>query len=516
MNHLCKILLVDDEYLLRQGLKYLCSWEEEGFTIIGEASNGVEALELTKKLQPHIVITDIVMPLLDGVELIKEIKSYDAHIQIVVLSSHENFDYVKESFKFGVKDYILKPKLSPDELLPLLRNMRTSLSLESPNSNSPTVSISHILAASLSGFQNPQDYLHQLKIHFPYDAFILVTTDFSHYCQDIQALGFIKETIIAPYITQYLSSFHTSDFTLSPSTYALLINGASIDLNKIISQIEALTTVLNTHIPRTQFALSQSFTSLNELKAIYHTNKQLLTYSFFFEELVILQVHLIPKKQNAVIFDFNAFYHFWDCLDSSMVKDSLSSYIKEVAENLSSDVITLKKFIENIIYSSIHYIEKMGFDISSFTLLKITCLKDIENTKYIQELLHVVTKTINEIFIELATQSDHSQHYITEKVIGYIKENYGEQISLATVAENLHLNYSYLSSCFNNHAKESFTDCLNKIRISKAKELLLNVDLSISEISGAVGYTDQSYFGKVFKKLTGFTPSTYRRHHLYS
>ena len=128
MNNLCKILIVDDEYLLRQGIKYLVDWNKEGFDIIGEASNGKEALDFIEKLKPHIIISDIVMPIMDGVDLAKIAKTKYPEIQIVILSGYSDFNYVKDTFKLGVNDYILKPKLDPEELVLLLKNTACNIS----------------------------------------------------------------------------------------------------------------------------------------------------------------------------------------------------------------------------------------------------------------------------------------------------------------------------------------------------------------------------------------------------
>ena len=127
MDNLCKILIVDDEYLLRQGIKHLVDWRKEGFEIVGEASNGKEALDLIEMLKPHIVISDIVMPVMDGIDLAKIMKSKYPEVQIVILSGYGDFDYVKSTFKVGVNDYILKPKLNPEELLLLLKNIASNI-----------------------------------------------------------------------------------------------------------------------------------------------------------------------------------------------------------------------------------------------------------------------------------------------------------------------------------------------------------------------------------------------------
>ena len=111
MKELYSVLIVDDESILRNGLKHICDWEEEGFQLIGEAANGKEALEIIKDKEPNIVITDLIMPEIDGVELTKIIKKDYPNTKVLVLSNVSEFEYVKDTFKYGIHDYLLKTHL---------------------------------------------------------------------------------------------------------------------------------------------------------------------------------------------------------------------------------------------------------------------------------------------------------------------------------------------------------------------------------------------------------------------
>ena len=121
MNDYCKILIIDDEYIMRQGIKHMLDWERQGFQIVGEAANGKEGLELLASLHPHIVLCDIVMPQMDGVDFSKVVQKIYPEIQIIILSSYDNFNYVKGALQNGAVDYVLKPTLNPQELLGILK-----------------------------------------------------------------------------------------------------------------------------------------------------------------------------------------------------------------------------------------------------------------------------------------------------------------------------------------------------------------------------------------------------------
>ena len=147
IQELCRTLIVDDEMLIRQGIKHYINWEEEGFQIIGEASNGQEALELIELMNPHIILTDIVMPIMGGEELTRIVKTKYPHIEIIILSSFGEFEYVRSTFQSGVVDYILKPKLNSQELLNVLKKAvnRIPLFHLKENKQDMNLSVTHII-----------------------------------------------------------------------------------------------------------------------------------------------------------------------------------------------------------------------------------------------------------------------------------------------------------------------------------------------------------------------------------
>lgn len=126
MKNLQKIVIIDDEMILRNGFKYLCDWESHGFTIAGEAANGIEGFHLVEQIRPEIVITDIVMPGMDGISLTAQIKEHFPDTHIIVLSSYDDFSYAKSGFKLGIDDYLLKPELEASDLLHLLERLSIS------------------------------------------------------------------------------------------------------------------------------------------------------------------------------------------------------------------------------------------------------------------------------------------------------------------------------------------------------------------------------------------------------
>ena len=178
MNEYLKILIVDDEFIMRQGIAHMIDWEKEGFQIIGQASNGQEALEIIKENVPDIIISDVVMPQLNGIELAKVIQNNYPQIKIIILSSYSDFEYVKSSFQNGAVDYILKPSLNPSEMLKTLKkisNQNKSNTDETGDSNSNT---NNMINRLILGFDVNIDYEH-LNSLFTCPSFCLFGLNFS-------------------------------------------------------------------------------------------------------------------------------------------------------------------------------------------------------------------------------------------------------------------------------------------------------------------------------------------------
>lgn len=167
----------------------------------------------------------------------------------------------------------------------------------------------------------------------------------------------------------------------------------------------------------------------------------------------------------------------------------------------------MKNLTKNLLYNYLMEIER--YEVES-EQLRQQYFNWIDNTHYIEEFVQVFQDIIEKLEALRVYQLEAEDVKIS-KMKKYIKEHYQEQLELSEIAENFNFNYHYLSSYFNKHTKEGFSGYLNKIRIEKACELLRKGDMSISQISAAIGYSDHSYFCRVFKKMIGNTPSSYKR-----
>ena len=156
-----KVLIVDDEYIMRQGLKYMIDWEQEGFEIVGEATNGAEALQCIETLTPQIIICDIVMPQLDGVDFSEAVHRMYPRIQTIIVSGYDKYEYVRHTLINGVVDYILKPTLNPEELRRVLQKAVDRIPGARMGSTSGEVHYEHLVERYLLGHDNEWNSFHE-------------------------------------------------------------------------------------------------------------------------------------------------------------------------------------------------------------------------------------------------------------------------------------------------------------------------------------------------------------------
>lgn len=515
MNEFCKILVVDDEFIMRQGIKYMIDWEQEGFQIVGQASNGNEAIEIIKNTHPHIVISDIVMPQIDGIELTRYIQSNYPEIQIIILSSYSDFEYVKSSFKYGAVDYILKPSLNPQELIKTLKKVSSKIpnfTLDSTKSSNTN----NILNRLILGFDTNIDFksLNNLFINPSFCLFgINLKIICNNYDKRIKLIDFI--------ISKINDEFSLNDFNcvietvnIENNALILVINFQDKNFIKIQKKLTAISNIVSSDFPEVFFVLSKKFDSIKNIKLVYENDFLILTQQYFYNK----NIHLLcsenfksPEPPNK--FNFKSFSESVSILNIAHAFEMLTDYIKNAITNKSIAEFELKTLLQNSFYNIIYNFEYLNFDSVALNDLKHNCFDKINNSKYAEDLIANYESLINYFNEIIDTSQNKINSHIVNKITQYVYEHYDEQLTLADVSKLFNFNYYYLSSYFSSYNKEGFNEFLNKIRIEKACTFLKQ-DIPISDISSLVGYSDHSYFCKVFKKFTGLTPSKFRKNNI--
>lgn len=502
----CKIIIVEDELLMRQGIKNIVNWESEGFKIVGEAANGKEALELISWLHPHIVVTDIVMPVMDGIELTATLAERFPEIKVVVLSSYSDFNYVKPTLQNGAADYLLKPALSPENLLSTMQAAAAKISgftlHRNHNSDNLSDSVQSILGKAAAGFSDENDYSF-LSDFFKKDSFLLCNI----FCSEPDKTALARsetEKNLEKFLAESKAIIFEHDRRL-----LLLVNYSSSYFQDVLDELKHLSAQIRSRITGVFIAAAAPFSKLTELHATFTAVIAAAEKYFYYPNDSFYLANNDEKTPER--FDLQRFSSY---LSMSQIWNAMDMFATFTINALNAKTMSkreIKSFIQSTLYQVFTVFGELPVNNTSLENLKRGYLTTIEQAKTADDLIDLVCVIVEDYLQIEAKYRPTAQSDTIVKIIDYINEHYAEPLSLGELAERFAFNYNYLSTYFSSHSAEGFSEYLNRLRIQHASELLLKSDMAINEICGVVGYTDHSYFTKVFKKSTGKTPREFRQ-----
>lgn len=510
MKSFYKVLIVDDESILRNGLKHLCNWEDEGFKLIGEASNGKEALEIIEEKEPNIVITDLIMPGIDGIELSRIIKNKYPRIKVLVLSNVSEFDYVKESFKYGIHDYLLKTEASPESMLPILKNMVKEIDSNILNENNYSEErvLEDLTLDLILGKQIDEESLEVLEKYFTLESYCLLISEIYN-DDDSKELENIKK-IIKSNIRDNLEKYIKITIFIK-NKIVIVINYDENNQLKMLRDIEVVTKDIYENYEVSPFILVEGNNIKNNINSSYEEALFIKNKSIYFNKALVRK-NDIRERSIKIKFDYDLFNSFIGKLDFNECINMIKKYLYIVKENTYMEEYDLKKFCQNLIYNALSSLENYDSELVNISKKKIVLFKKIDIARDFGELINIVIDTFNYID-DLSQNSLNSKNntYIIKIVKDYVDKNYRDEISVATISKDLNINYNYLSYCFKNETNENLSSYISKVRVEKAKIYLEDFKIPIADISEMVGFSEHNYFSKIFKKYTSFTPTEYRR-----
>lgn len=515
-----KVIIADDEPYICSLLQNLINWEEIGFYIVGIANNGRIALEMIKSQKPDVVITDIRMPGLDGLDLVKEVQQIDLNVSFILISGHKEFEYAYSAIKYGVEYYMLKP-INKEELLNNLYLIKSKLfqkqDIETSLTKMAEIARKGLLIKIASSSADLKELnLQALSANYMFDknfsccSLALMKPDYKIDLENSQK-KVIKEQI-ETLIYKYLNNSSLDLETLINDDGILIFMNHSdtIDVQALCNELQSHTYKKYYEYCSITISIDINVTPLNQIS---------------YDKIKNTLIHRISVGTNQVINSFLVSPESKTLLN----KDSLSIY-KQAIE--ISDKPTMESWFAN---HRILFLDKTISPISQFNqALQLTQILEVS----LEELYHgsetnsfdmVLTQkalfdattrlslftkmkeiVLSEMEKYIAYNSGKDTHYV-RIAKQYISEHYHESISLEDIASLLYVNPSYFSGLFKKDEGINFIDYLTNYRIGMAKELLKDRKLNIAEVGNMIGYKNAKYFSKIFYKVVGITPSDYKK-----
>ncbi len=520
MIKLYKLLIVDDNQTHIDCVKDYIDWDVLNFTEIMTASNGEEAMSIYERFCPDLIITDVVMPLCDGLELVKRIRSIDKKVHIIFMSCHDDFEYVRHALDSKITAYILKP-IEPDTLKETVLNVVEDIEHMERVTNAERAAKEILPLAKESILYR---YLYQEK------------PDISKELLGYANLEKIEQAIVVKYIMlnhekadfgpyalldtiyEAFDDFETNAITENPNIVIVMISSQEKDSDFLTKVTETLQRHLDDVSHKYNLELALGISNVHD--SMQHTHTMLTqaahalegTYNlkpndmFFYEDL---------EKSEATVqadYDIYSLRHDLSELINSCDENALDNFMdKYYPQNAKPNQDSTKALCFTTITTLRLLMAERNADINELfespdiiwsKLNKFDTIKDTYH--WLKNILSACCEFVSEI-------EKKNKHKLIKDIINYIDEHYMDITSVNQLAADLFISAGYAKNMFKKHTGQTIFDYLVDKRISEAKKILADPTVKVYEVSRLVGYTSRSHFADTFKRKTGMTPKEYQQ-----
>lgn len=510
-----RIVVVEDEYRIRSGVVKLINKISPEYEIVGEAENGAIGIDLITLNKPDLVIVDIKMPEMDGIEMLMQLKEKGIKHKTVILSGYSDFEYAQKAIKIGVCEYLLKP-ITASDLEQTLKNVEKEIRMEKMlEANQPQVlsSLENIFQNLALSDNNKTGEMHKYLLEkYEIDSngeFAAVSIYVGAHSDEIRN----KTKKIA---ASMLDKFHSTrysifELTLHHELVILLYNSSDFILLERYFQNIIVKEVIREGIKDTVFAWAQ-FRGLENLKNILYTLRKELKWSIVLGEGVLISYPKTAQFNTKLVqypIDIETNAKSAACaFDVLKLKRLFGDFLSWWCKELYQPAGVTEAFIR-FASSIINVIKEIDYEVYERINQKET-LQGIMDAVTWNELSNALTAIIDRIS-ESERKGNPVVSLVIKKVLSIVNECYKDGITLDEIAVRLNITPEYLGSLFSKEAGVNFSSYIKEFRIKKAKELLIGTELKTYEIAEKVGYPDPKYFSRVFKEATGMTPGEYQK-----
>jgi len=532
-----KVFLVEDEKVVREGIRRNVQWEQYGFQYTGDAADGELALPMIREIKPDLLITDIKMPFMDGLSLIKIVRKELPRTKIVIISGYDDFSYAQQAIHLGVEQYLLKPIIK-EKLVEMLNEMREKMQEELSQQQYienfkreareyENFSRRQFFEQVVSGGLSVPEIYEKAKnlnidIIAPYYNIVLFSLSSSEYDGSVPESYTENLATVQNNVTRYFIDHpELIFFRWNITTYAVLVKGSSE------SEIERNTAECIENIRNLCAEAGQdvswyisSGTPVSRISAIpgcFAEASRILSYRYLCPDEHILSEASIMKlrKNNRSQADWKKE------IDMEYVRKFLSSgtenetpvFLDQVLQNVDEEFASYPVFCKylamSVYLAAVKYLDSIGCSVNSLWSPEF---QPDEGISTLDQAKQYVQKVIRQTIELRDLEGIKQQRDILRHAMDFIDKHFSDaSVSLDRVAKEVNISPNYLSAIFSQEVGQTLTEYLTVKRIDEAKRLLRHTDKLLSEIAYEVGYKDSRYFSFVFKKITGSTPSDYRK-----
>lgn len=518
-----KVFFVEDEIITREGIRENVDWQANGFEFCGEAADGEMALPLLRTTQPDVLITDIKMPFMDGLQLSKIVRECMPWVKIVILSGHDEFEYAQEAIKLGVTDYLLKP-VTVQKLQTVLQKLVVQLDQERKEQASlkklqeqveenRAMLSERLLFKLVVGAVSPTEALEKGQV-------LGLNLSARHYLVVILKIELRDRS--EPYDHDEYQRIQNQVIGLleqNPDIFVLKRDWGDLILimkghteEYIKEECDVLIEEIREDLAKTRYQVTVG---------VGTSKKQLTEISQSFVEALVNAEHPAGEHKSGL----NRAVEQAELLkvDKSAVENYLRSgaknefdeffriYLGPLGETALKSTLIRNYIFVDVVLAVAKLINDLGGDVDK-VLPELNSIEvTMANIKTIEQLREQAYKILSSALTYRDSQPKGQYKKLIRESKEYIASQFTDpELSLNVVAANANLSASHFSVVFSQETGQTFKEYLTELRINKARELLRMTSLRSADIAYQVGYNDPHYFSSVFKKHTGFSPIEFR------
>lgn len=512
-----RIMIVDDEVIIRTGLAKVIKWKEIGIELLQPAASAEEALRRIPEEHPHILLTDIRMKHMNGLELAAKAKELLPEIETIILSGYDDFVYMQQAIRQGVSDYLLKSS-RPEEIMKTVLKVKQSIEEKWKHHNQDQYKNKEIRnrlfeqlviegAAAAVDFNLLSEYLPRLLpqpeasgSHFRVG--VVTAEGWDESAAATSLLLFAVDNMLHELVScETLIHKQRIVVAVHRKTDAEIGSHPQAALDKIERLLKC----------RVCLSIGKPVHRAEDLHDSYTTAEYAHSYKPILEKPILDYSDIAVRKGGKTVCSHEEELELSAILlenDSIALKNWVHRYIHPELEDPQMTIESLKSLTRSAALSAHRWLDRVlaatgrtgsiDEQLGPLVFHRGTALKDVlfQHLLALMELYH--------------HRLGEGQATHTQKAMAYIQQNLGNDVSLQQVAKFVHLHPNHLSEVFKKEAGITFGDYVTRQKINRAMEILTVSPAKVAEVAGMVGFEDIKYFSQVFKKFTGKTPSEYR------
>lgn len=519
-----KAILCDDNEIILEGLKTGINWSSMDITVVGTADDGLKAQQMIERYSPDILITDIRMPIMDGIELIRWAKKHNERLTVIVISGYDDFQYARQTVSLGVIDYVLKP-IDMDEFLNVLKKAVETCRMAHKMHR---YTVTSLLRAAVHGEMSAEELEKECKnVRFPFDMYLcMIIVDIGReqcstyqeavrYELEKKLLDFgetvqLKGSYVIDQMGSRLGVFvqgKSLQETIEKRDQVILEARRSISSDTVRAEVVIAVSDICKGMCEAAQCAEQCEAALNyrflsgPKAAIYYNDiaayTQIVPPTYVDDERLDEQLILAIKKANKA--------------EAQNALNLMADYLRQKG---GDSYLYMVMCVNRLFAHMERELADSNIAFSSVFKDPLAELKEITT----QRNLDGAMNKLNEIVVEMCEFFYKRVKKYSKPIaaaVTYIKDHFNQSdLSIEEVAAAVYLSTAHFSTIFKNEIGITFTDYLINIRMDYAKRLLMQTDQKIYEISIASGYDSAAYFSSAFKKYTGVSPSEFKTSHI--